>query len=94
MINIYNYIRYNLCNPIASINYVENIKSKINSIKVFPYRGAIYLDKYKRFLVHKNYLIFYEIQEKENLIIIKRIIHANINNNIVYWFLLSMQGEK
>ena len=73
-----------LCNHISAINNIKKIIEKINSLQYFPYRGAIYTDNYNRFLIHKNYLIFYEIHEKEKLIIIKSIIHDNINNNIIY----------
>lgn len=46
---------------------------------------TIYGTYYNRFLVHQNYLIFYEIQEKQ--IIVKRIIHKNVNieNIDFYW---------
>jgi plasmid stabilization system protein ParE len=84
LINNYLYIYYNLCNPIVAINYMENIKLKIRSLQYFPYRGAIYSNKYNRILIYKKYLIFYEIHEEEKLIIIKRIIHSNINKNINY----------
>ena len=63
---------------------MENIHSKIQSLEHFPYRGAIYRNNYERFLVYKKYLIFYEIQEKEKLIIIKRILHSKINRNLNY----------
>ena len=81
ILTTHNYIYYNLNNPIAAKFYMENIINKIESLKHFPYRGVIYLDIFHRFLIYKNYLIFYEIQEKEKLIVIKRIIHKNINNN-------------
>ena len=79
MLNTFKYIAYNLENPIAAINTVQNIKNKINSLDIFPYRGAYYSSKSSRFLIYKNYLILYKIQEKEKLIIIKRIIHRNVN---------------
>ena len=43
--------------------------------------GKKYYNDTNRFLVHKNFFIFYEIQEKEKLVIIKRIIHRNVNKN-------------
>jgi plasmid stabilization system protein ParE len=63
---------------------MENMIEKVYSLSYFPYRGAIYNNEYNRFLIHKNFLIFYEIHEKEKLIIVKRIIHSNINKNINY----------
>ena len=82
--NSYNYIKYNLCNPIAAINYKEELKNKINSLESLPYRGAVYGNEFKRYLIYKNFLIFYEIQEKEKLVIIKRIMNRKVNNKIVY----------
>jgi hypothetical protein len=72
---------------------MENIKLKIRSLQYFPYRGAIYSNKYNRILIYKKYLIFYEIHEEEKLIIIKRIIHSNINKNINYWYLFIVQEK-
>ena len=73
-------------NPITAIKYMEKLISKINSLNCFPYRGAIYGTYYNRFLVHQNYLIFYEIQEKQ--IIVKRIIHKNVNIENIDFYLL------
>ena len=55
------------------------MRNKINSLDYFPYRGAIYSTKNNRFLIYQKHLIFYEIQQKEKRIIIKRIIHKNVN---------------
>jgi len=74
---------YNLCNQISAISYIENIFLKIESLKYLPYRGASYRNTNNRFIVYKKYLIFYEIQEKENLIRIKRILHSKINKNLI-----------
>lgn len=76
---IYIYIKYNLQSPITAVNYIESMKKKINSLDYFPYRGAIYSTNNNRFLIYQKHLIFYEIQEKEKRIIIKRIIHKNVN---------------
>lgn len=83
--SIYFYILYNLCNPIAAINYMENIKNKINSLNLFPYRGAIYTNYFNRFIIHKKYLIFYEIQENKKEVIIKRILHSNVNKDTLFY---------
>ena len=71
-------------NPIVAINYIEDMIEKNHSFSYFLYIRAIYSNEYNRFLIHKKYLIFYEIQKKENLIIIKRIIHANVNKSAFY----------
>ena len=76
---IFSYIKYDLQNPITAVNYIGNIRNKINSLDYFPYRGAIYSTNTNRFLICQKHLIFYEIQEKEKRIVIKRIIHRNVN---------------
>lgn len=76
---IFYYIDYDLRNPITAIKYIENMTNKIISLQYFPYRGAIYSKSNTRFLIYKKHLIFYQIQEKEKHIIIKRIIHKNVN---------------
>lgn len=74
-----NYIKYKLNNEVASANLYNQIITKILSLQYFPYRGSIYSNYFTRFIVYKNYLIFYEIKEKEKQVIIKRIIHRNLN---------------
>ena len=81
-LNIFNinmYIRYTLCNQIAANNFLIGIRNNVLNLKLFPYIGTKYKNEYNRFKVYKNFLIFYEIQEKEKLIVIKRIIHRNID---------------
>lgn len=58
---------------------MKDIENSIYSLSYFPYIGAKYKNNNSRFLIYKSFLIFYEIQEKEKQIIIKRIIHKNVN---------------
>ncbi len=71
--NIYYYIKFKLLNPIASEKFLKGITAKIDSLELFPYTGAIYENSQNRFVIYNNFLIFYEIQEKEKLVIIKGI---------------------
>ena len=73
------YIKYKLCNPIAASRFMSEIRKSIMILKQFPYIGAKFEEDSNRFKIYKNFLIFYEIQEKEKRIIIKRIIHKNVN---------------
>ena len=77
--NIAYYIKYKLCNPQALNRFINNIFSKVTILQYFPYIGNLNKNIKNRFTVYKNFLIFYEIQEKEKLVIIKTIIHAKIN---------------
>ena len=89
MKKIENYIKNKLKNPIAAQKFVKNIENSIYQLSYFPYIGAQYKNStYYRFLVHQNYLIFYEIQEKEKQIIVKRIIHKNVNIENIDFYLL------
>ena len=90
---IFSYIKYDLQNPITAVNYIGNMRNKINSLDYFPYRGAIYSKNNNRFLIYQKHLIFYEIQEKEKRIIIKRIIHKNVNMKYFDVY-LSWKGSK
>ncbi len=77
--SIYYYIKFKLLNPIASENFLKGITAKIDSLELFPYIGSIYKNSQNRFIIYKNFLIFYEIQEKEKLVIIKSIINRRKN---------------
>ena len=79
-----NYIKYKLLNPIVAEKLPDKILNQINILKQFPYLGKIYnlSNPNIRFLIHNKYLIFYEIQEKEKLIIIKTILHSKQNREL------------
>ena len=83
--DIYDYISYILLNEISANNFINGIEKKIDSLQYFPYRGAIYSDKFNRYLIYKKFLIFYKIHEEEKIVEIKRIIHSNINNDILFY---------
>lgn len=78
LIKTYYYIFYSLCNPIVANRLLSNIILFIENLEQFPYMGTIYSNNI-RFIIYKNFLIFYEIQQKEKIIIIRRIIHKNMN---------------
>lgn len=80
--NIYYYIKFKLLNPIASTNFLKGITSKIDSLELFPYIGAIYENSQNRFIIYNNFLIFYEVQEKEKLVIIKGIRNRRKNKDV------------
>ena len=71
------YFEYILLNYKASKNFYNGITETIQILKDFPYAGKIYLDNQNRYLIYKNFYIFYQIQENNKVIFIKRIIHKN-----------------
>ncbi len=73
--SIYNYIYYNLANPIAAIIFREQIPKPISNLEYFPYMGKKILNSNFRYLIFKNYLIFYSVNNQN--VEIQRIIHKN-----------------
>ena len=73
--SIYNYIYYNLANPIAAIRFREQIPKPISNLEYFPYMGKKILNSKFRYLIFKNYLIFYSVNNQN--VEIQRIIHKN-----------------
>lgn len=73
--SIYNYIYYNLANPIAAIRFREQIPKPISNLEYFPYMGKKILNSNFRYLIFKNYLIFYSVNNQN--VEIQRIIHKN-----------------
>lgn len=59
------YIKYKLKNPIIANKTIIKIIEKIFILEDFPYIGSIYNEGPTRFIIHKKFLIFYEIKEKE-----------------------------
>lgn len=77
--DIFYYIKYKLYNEQAANRFLTNIIMKISILQYFPYIGAIFQNNQDRFIIYKNFLIIYEIQEKEKIVNIKTIIHRKTN---------------
>lgn len=73
--NLYNYIYFNLANPIAAKRLKSNIIKPISNLEYFPYMGKKILNSKFRYLIFKNYLIFYSVNNQN--VEIQRIIHKN-----------------
>lgn len=67
--NLYNYIYFNLANPIATKRFKANIIKPISNLEYFPYMGKKILNSKFR------YLIFYSVNNQN--VEIQRIIHKN-----------------
>lgn len=78
MTDIALYIHYELCNTRASNSFINSILIKISTLQQFPYMGSFYKNRQERFIVYKNFLIVYEIQEKEKIVRIKTIVNRRI----------------
>lgn len=73
--NLYNYIYFNLANPIGAKRFKANIIKPISNLEYFPYMGKKILNSKFRYLIFKNYLIFYSVNNQN--VEIQRIIHKN-----------------
>lgn len=73
------YIYYELYNPQAANRFINNIIIQISTLQYFPYRGIIYKNNKERFIIYRNFLIFYEIQEEEKIVKIKTVMHRKRN---------------
>ena len=75
--DIYNYIYYELVNPIAAKRFRHQIPKSISNLQIFPFMGKKYNDTNIRFIYFKNYLIFYTINNQN--VEIQRIFHKRQN---------------
>lgn len=75
------YIKYELQNPIAADNFIDKMLDRISILENQPYIGKIYnqIIYNNRVLIHNKYLIFYEIKENENIILIKSVLNGRRN---------------
>ncbi len=78
--NLYNYIFFNLANPIAAHNFRINIIKSISNLQIFPFMGKRYNKTNFRFIYFKNYLIFYSVYNQN--VEIQRIFHKKQNFKI------------
>ena len=88
--SIYNYIYYNLANPIVAIRFREQIPKSISNLKYFPYMGKKLFNSNFRYLIFKNYLIFYSVSNQN--VEIQRIIHKS--QNLKIWLINKFKYTK
>lgn len=72
--NLYNYIYFNLANPLVAKKFKRNIIKSISNLEYFPYMGK------KFFNSNFRYLIFYSVSNQN--VEIQRIIHKSQNLKI------------
>ena len=80
---IYNYIFFDLANPIAADNFISKILKSISNLQMFPFMGKRFNQTNLRYIYFKNYLIIYTVKNKN--VEILRIIPKKQNlKNIIY----------
>ena len=89
MDDIIYYISNNLKNRTAAINLSNNFIKGANSILEFPYGSSVYRtskklkQEYRCFKI-KNFLMFYNVNEKDSVITIVRVLYQKMDiNNIL-----------
>ena len=71
--DIYNYIYYELVNPIAAMRFRQQIPKTISNLQIFPFMWKRYNQTNFRYIYFKKYLIFYSIRNQN--VEIQRIFH-------------------
>ena len=78
----YNYIFYNLSNPIAAKKFKDKIPKTISYLEIFPFMGKRYQKTNLRFIYFKNYLIFYSVNVENQNVLIHRVLYKKQNFKI------------
>ena len=81
LIDILRYIAVELKEPSTALRMLETIDKAIDSLAAMPYRCPLVDDEYLaemgyRKLHIKNYLAFFTIDEKANIVNVERILYA------------------
>ena len=74
---IYEYIKFRLHNEPAAEKLTDLFDKETKRIQKFPTSCQAF-EKYRRAVV-KNYIMFYEYRERENTIIVHRVMHGTRN---------------
>lgn len=82
--NIIYYIIHNFDAPYTAANLLDEIEQTSASLAAMPLRFALVDDPYLRAKGYrkcsvKNYLIFYQVDERQKKVLIHRILHAKQN---------------
>ena len=74
---IYNYIFFDLANPIAADNFINKILKSISKLQIFPFMGKRYSNTNLKYIYFKNYLIFYKVSNHK--VKIQRVLYKKQN---------------
>ena len=82
--NIVFYIKNNLKEPSIASKYAKIIKDEIKKLGYLPQKNAIIdddiiIDLKIRKLIIKKYIVFYRINEKNNIVNVERILYSASN---------------
>ncbi len=82
--NIFKYISVDLLNPIAASNLIDKFYSKLDNVRHFPksmpkISNRVVQNKNIRKLVVDNYVVFYNVNEKQKSIEVVRVLYGMMN---------------
>lgn len=77
---IWDYIEFKLCNPIAAKNTVNGIMDKVDGLASFSESGAKLefedgIESGYRYVVFKNYIVFYRLR-LDNTVYVDRVLYC------------------
>lgn len=78
---IYEYIAFNLHEPVTAGKMYQNIITAVHTLETFPLRNALYENepwrsRGLRKLPVKNFLVFYTVNEEKNAVNVIRIMYG------------------
>lgn len=81
LIEIYNYIAYNMLSPINGKNQLQRIKNNIVNLNEMPKRFPLYphepwCNKGIRYMVTDNYVVFYIVEDESRTVTVLRVIYS------------------
>lgn len=85
MVEIAEYISFELSNPMAADRLSEEMIEAVNKLVKFPYSYPAYTPirplkhEYRKLLV-QNYILFYWVDEEKKLVTIARAVYAKMDN--------------
>ncbi len=82
--NIGDYISFTLLEPNTSKNFIKGLKNSISKLKHFPYKfpliqNDVLYEQNIHCMPYKNYYVFYQIVETNQIVIILRIGYKHRN---------------
>ena len=84
LIDIGDYISFILLEPETAEKFIRGLRRSISQLQYFPKKfPAIqdYILKYRNihYMPHKNYFVFYQVDDKKRKVVILRVGHKNRN---------------
>lgn len=88
--SIADYIKYKLQEPMTALGIVRGIRKEIKKLSANPAMHGLYEDVILakigiRKQYYKNYIVFYRIQEKSNIVEVVAILHMRVDAKAILY---------